>query len=140
MTTDEELNDINTYILLPMILGMIDRWMSYPDITPLKHLHSSQFQQLLDMITLDHVEVKQKLKAADIKVVEDWKIGSSLDYKIFARRKEESFMIWKGWAKSQIETLLGQYVGKLDKRLFKRQADVVVEDKPIDRSLFVNFD
>jgi hypothetical protein len=123
-TTSEELTDINTYILLPMLLDMIDRWMSWPDFTPLKHLHDEQFQQLLDMITLDHIEVKQKLKVADIKVVKAWRPGASLDYKIYVRRFEENHMLWKGWAKAEMSVLLGKYVARLDKSKFKkRQAD-----------------
>ncbi|MEC0231192.1 hypothetical protein [Paenibacillus alba] len=140
MTTAEELDDIKLYILLPMLLEMIDRWSSYPEITPLKHLHKSQFQQLLDMITLDHVEVKQKLKLADIKVLRDMKLGPSYDYKAYVRGYVETLTFWKGHIKSELSITLGQYVGKLDKSKFIIKPVVEVKEQVVDRSLFVNFD
>lgn len=119
MTTSEETDDILKYIVLPMLLDLVDRYMWFPEPTPLKHLHSTQFQELLDMITLDHIEVKQRLKSANIKVVKDWKVGSTLDYKIFVRRYEEKLSFWKGHIKSQMSITLGLYVARLDKRKFK---------------------
>lgn len=141
MTTSEETDDILKYVVLPMLLDLVDKWSSWPEFTPLKHLHPTQFQQLLDMITLDHVEVKQRLKAANIKVVKNWKVGSTLDYKICVRRYEEKLFFWKGHIKSEMSITLGTYVARLDKSKFKSQP-VVDEKKSVvqDRSLFVNFD
>ncbi|MDR6883094.1 hypothetical protein J2X61_004883 [Bacillus sp. 3255] len=141
-TTKEEQDDITTFILLPMILEMIDNWMTFPESTPLKHLHPDQFQQLLDMIMIDHVESKKRLKDADIKVVKAWKVGSTLDYKIYVRRFEESFGIWKGYAKAEMSVRLGRYVARLDKSKFKPIVADPTEKKElnVDRKMFVNFD
>lgn len=139
MTTPEELDDIKTFVVLPMILDLIDKWMWFPDNTPLKHLHKDQFQQLLDMITLDHIEVKQRLKKADIKVVRDAKISTSYDYKLFVRRYEENIRFWKGHIKSEISIRLGKYAAKLDKSKFKVQPKIEVKAPVSDRSLFVDF-
>jgi hypothetical protein len=116
--------------------------MSFPDFTPLKHLHKEQFQLLLDMVTVDHVECKQRLKAANIKVVKNWRPGATLDYKVYVRRYEENLTYWKGHIKSEISITLGKYVAKLDKSKFKPQHDDQTAKKQIvqDRSLFVNFD
>ncbi|NOV01325.1 hypothetical protein [Paenibacillus planticolens] len=141
-TTASENDDITQYIILPMILDMIDKWMSWSEFTPLKHLHPEQFQELLDMITIDHVEVKQRLKTADIKVVKAWKPGATLDYKIFVRRYEENLSYWKGHIKSEISIALGKYVARLDKSKFKKLPDAGIEEKNnvfVDRKLFVNF-
>ncbi|MDF2652502.1 MAG: hypothetical protein K0Q73_8307 [Paenibacillus sp.] len=143
MTTAEEMDDILKYIVLLMLLDLIDKYMWFPEPTPLKHLHNDQFQELLDMISLDHVEVKQRLKAANIKVVQNWKVGSTLDYKIYARRYEENLSFWKNHVKSEMSITLGQYVSKLDKSKFKKQAVDEIDmkkDLDIDRKLFVNFD
>jgi hypothetical protein len=138
--TKEEQDDIFVHIILPMILDLIDKWSWFPEITPLKHLHPDQFQQLLDMITLDHIEVKQRLKAADVKVVKDWKAGSTLDYKIFVRRREQKLTYWRNHVKAQMSVKLGEYVGKLDKSKFIMQPAVEEKnDKVQDQRLFVNF-
>lgn len=139
--TDEEQDDIFQHIILPMILDIVDKYMWFPEVTPLKHLHPDQFQQLLDMITLDHIEVKQRLKAADIKVVKDWKAGPSLDYKIFVRRHEQTLFYWRNHVKAQLSVKLGEYVARLDKSKFKRQpaAEDAKKDKVQDQRLFVNF-
>lgn len=139
MTTPEEFDDIKTFVVLPMLLDLIDKWMWFSDNTPLKHLHKDQFQQLLDLITLDHIEVKQRLKKADIKVVRDVKISTSYDYKLYVRRYEENVRFWKGHIKSEISVRLGKYVARLDKSKFKEQPKIEVKAPVSDRSLFVDF-
>jgi hypothetical protein len=133
------------FIVLPMIMDMIDKWSHFPYNTQLKHLHPDQFQELLDMITIDHVEVKQRLKAASIKVMENWKAGSAaLDYKIFVRRMEENIMFWKGHVKSEISIKMGEYVARLDKSKFIQVTELESILAPtkvsVDANLMVNFD
>lgn len=120
MTTEEEMKDIMLHIILPMLLDLIDKWSFFPYNTPLKHLHESQFQEMLDMITIDHVEVKQRLKAADIKLVNKEIFGPSLDYTIYVRRYEENLSYWKGHIKSEMSQALGMYVARLDKSKFNK--------------------
>ncbi|MDD9266032.1 hypothetical protein ACFPES_03200 [Paenibacillus sp. GCM10023248] len=141
-TTKEEQDDISTYVILPLLLDLIDKYMWFPEVTPLKHLHPDQFQELLDMVTVDHVECKQRLKAANVKVVKNWKVGETLDYKIYVRRYEENFSLWKGLAKAELQIRLGKYVARLDKSKFKKIAAAPVEKKEqnIDGKLFVNFE
>lgn len=126
-------------------MDMIDKWSFFPYNSPLKHLHPDQFQELLDMITIDHVEVKQRLRAANVKVVENWKAGSSsLDYKVYVRRMEENLFFWKGAIKSEISIRLGNYVARLDKSKFIQVAELESILAPtkisVDANLMVNFD
>lgn len=142
MTTEEEIQDIMLHIILPMLLNLIDKWAWFPEPTPLKHLHQSQFQELLDMLTLDHIEAKQRLKAANIKVVKIDKFSPTLDYKIYVRRYEENLSFWKGHIKSEMSKALGKYVSRLDRSKFKAQpvAAAVKNETVKDQSLYVNFD
>ncbi|NOU63192.1 hypothetical protein GC096_03915 [Paenibacillus sp. LMG 31461] len=121
MTTEEEMNDIILCIVLPLLLNLIDKWEWFPDPTPLKHLHESQFQILRDLITIDHVEAKQRLKAADVKMVKKEKFSPSLDYTIYVRRRVENVGFMKGHIKSEMSRWLGKYVAKLDKSKFNNQ-------------------
>jgi hypothetical protein len=140
ITTEEEMKDIFLYIVLPLLLDLIDKWSWFPDQTPLKHLHESQFQDLRDMITIDHIEAKQRLKSADIKMVKKDKFSPSLDYTIYVRRKVENVGYWKGIVKAEMSRALGKYVARLDKSKFKKLPDPVLKNEPaVDRSLFVNF-
>ena len=95
MTTEEEMEDIKLCIILPILLNLIDKWEWFPDITPLKHLHESQFQELRDMITIDHVEAKQRLKAANVKMVKKDKFTPTLDYTIYVRGYVENLGFMK---------------------------------------------
>lgn len=123
MTTEEEMEDIKRYIILPLLLDLVDRYMWFPEVTPLKQLSQEQFQQLLDHITIDHVEVKQRLRAANIKIVETSRLRTTLDYKIFVRRFEENLYFSKNMIKAEMSVTLGKYVAKLDKKDFKQHRD-----------------
>jgi hypothetical protein len=141
MTTEQEMDDIILCIVLPLLLNLTDKWEWFPDPTPLSHLHESQFQDLRDMITIDHVDVKQRLKVADVKMVNKDKFSPSLDYTIYVRRRVENVGFMKGHIKSEMSQALGKYVAKLDKSKFIRQpaADEAKSDKVQDQRLFVNF-
>lgn len=140
MTTEQEMDDIKLCIILPMLLDLIDKWAWFPNPTPLKHLHESQFQELRDMITIDHVEAKQRLRAADVKMVKKEKFSPSLDYTIYVRRRVENLYFMKSVIKAEMQSELGKYVARLDKSKFSMQpAAEVKREKVIDRSLNVNF-
>ncbi|CAH1230629.1 hypothetical protein PAECIP111891_06703 [Paenibacillus allorhizoplanae] len=142
ITSEKEMEDIFICVVLPLLLDLIDKWEWFPDSTPLKHIHKSQFQDLRDMITIDHVEVKQRLKAADIKIVKKDKFGPSLDYTIYVRRKVENVSYWKGIVKAEMSRSLGKYVARLDKSKFNKALLEVEEKKSqnVDQKLFVNFE
>lgn len=123
-TSPEEMDDIKLCIILPLLIGLIDKWEFFPDPTPLKYLHESQFQEMRDMITIDHVEAKQRLKAADIKMVKKEKFTPTLDYTIYVRGYVENPGFMKGAIKSEMSIALGQYVGRLDKRKFKPESEI----------------
>ncbi|OAS21124.1 hypothetical protein [Paenibacillus oryzisoli] len=119
MTTEEEMDDIIKCIVLPLLIDLVDKWEYFPLATPLKHLHESQFQDLRDMITIDHVEVKQRLRATNVKMVKKEKFSPSLDYTIYVRGGVENVGFMKGHIKSIMSQSLGKYVARLDWSKFK---------------------
>jgi hypothetical protein len=123
-TTPEEMDDIKLCIILPLLIGLIDKWEFFPDPTPLKYLHESQFQEMRDMITIDHVEAKQRLKAGDVKMVKKEKFTPTLDYTIYVRRQVENVGFMKLYMKAEAQRFLGKYVGRLDKRKFKPESAI----------------
>lgn len=118
--TKEEISTVHEAIFLTFLMDLANTYHRQVslDQAPLRALYVRATQRLMDTIHADLVEVKKKLKAADIKYVElDRTKHNALHYQYFCRGYEDTFSIYRDWVKSQLRVRLGEYVKRMERQL-----------------------
>lgn len=120
--SQEELTDIRDSIFLPMLLNVVENTLRKVEKEPnaLKPLFIASTQSLMQTIHRDLVSIKNKLRAAQIKVWEMDRAPAYLNYKFICRGYQDEFGMMKELVKAELGVRLADYVKKLTDELTKK--------------------
>lgn len=110
--TDEEMRMVKLYVLLPIVLTVFERdkrIMQEKVKTPGPYI--KLLDEAMDKVTKDLANVRRKMRAAGIRVVEEERAATAAVVKTVCRGYEQSHSFWWENLKSETETKMSEYLG-----------------------------
>lgn len=115
LPTEEELTLIRQVVILPILLTIVESNGRNIEVlsSPLKKLYLKATQALLQCIHADLIQAKKKLKERQIKVFEDDRSDSSLQYRFICRGYEYPFNMIRDVIRAELSTQITHYIAMI---------------------------
>lgn len=117
LPTQEEMELIREFIILPMLLSIVDKNCREIELSTysLKSLYVKASQLLMTKVHSDLSEVRKKMRLKNIKVFENERIDSAIHYGFVCRGYKDNFAMMRDVARAEISMRISRYVSDLFK-------------------------
>ncbi|WP_163857959.1 hypothetical protein [Paenibacillus elgii] len=112
LETEEDLQLVKEFILLPLLLDVLERDISALETTPLKMfiIYTKKLRHIQDQITADLVPIRTKLRERGIKIYEQKRTKMRIEACYLCRGYHRHFSMLWGLVKAELHVKLSMYL------------------------------